>query len=165
MQAKRPGDARAHYLGAVLGRRVGDWKAAEADFRRGRELSPNDYTIISELALTLYYQRRYAETLPLLDQALALQPDDTAMLSIKLPTLWNLQGLAGGKRMVAAMTSRKAGAIALRARQAEFERDDARAMALYRQAEAMKDEDDFWPADFGGYVSASVVTRLRLAAV
>ena len=164
-QAQRPGDARVHYLAAVLGRRLGQWQQAEADFRRGRELSPNDYTIVSELALTLYYQRRYDEALPLFQVALALQPDDTAMLSMKLPTLWNLQGVDGGKQMMASLKSTKAGAIALRARQAEFERDDARALALYRQSAAMPEEEDFWPADFGGYVSASVNTRLRLAAL
>ena len=165
IQAARPNDARAHYLGAILNRRLGNWAAAEADFRRGRDLSPNDYTIVSELALTLYYQRRYAETLPLLNAALELQPDDSAMLSIKLPTLWNLEGVAGGTRMMAALKSQTAGAIALRAHQAEFERDDARALALYRQSVAMPESGDFWPADFGGYVPASVITRLRLAGV
>ena len=164
-QSQRPNDARSWYTSAILARRLGQWPAAEADFRRARDLSPNDYTVISEWALTLFYQRRYAEALPLIQMALALQPDDSAMLSIKLPTLWNLEGLAGGKRMMAALKSKSAGAIALHARQAEFERDDARALALYRQAAAMPEDSDFWPADFGGYVPASVDTRLRLAAV
>jgi TolB-like protein/Flp pilus assembly protein TadD len=164
-QSKAPVDARGWYISAILARRLGRWAEAEADFRRGRELSPNDYVIISELALTYFYQRRYAESLPLTQMSLSLQPDDSAMLSIKLPTLWNLEGLDGGRRMMQALSSQTAGAVALRARQAEFERNDARALALYRQAVAMHEDDDFWPSDFGGYVPASVDTRLRLAAL
>ena len=165
VQSKWPVDARGWYLSAILARRLGRWDEAEADFRRARELSPNDYTIVAELALTYFYQRRYAESLQLTQMALSLQPDDSAMLSIKLPTLWNLEGLDGGKRMMAALESRSASAIALRARQAEFERNDTRALALYRQAVAMPEDDNFWPADYGGYVPASVDTRLRLAAL
>ena len=165
IQAQRPNDARAHYLGAILSRRLGRWKDAEAAFRRGRELSPNDYTIVSEMGLTYFYERRYAEALPLIQGALALEPDDTAMMSIKLPTLINLEGLAGGTRMMAGLKSRKPGAIALRARQAEYERDDARALALYRESLSLPQDEDSWPADYGGYVAAAVDTRLRLAAL
>jgi TolB-like protein len=162
-QATNPNDARMHYICAVLNRRLGRWEDAELDFRRARDLSPNDYANLSELALMLYYQRRFAEALPTMDAAAALQPEDTAILSIKLPTLWNLQGLAGAKAFTDAMGTSNASLLALRARQAQFERDDARALQLYRQSVAMPENGDFWPDDYGGYVPTSVDTRLRLA--
>ena len=50
------------------------WQGAEADFKRAIALKPNDATTHHWYALTLGYQRRYAEALSEMQKALALDP-------------------------------------------------------------------------------------------
>jgi TolB-like protein len=160
-----PNDARAWYVSALLGRRLGQWENSEADFQRARELSPNDYSVTSELGLTLFVQRRYADAVPMLDAALALQPDDPTMLHTKLQCLWSLEGLAGGARMLDEIKSDSPIVLALRGTQAWYQRDAARAAELLRQAVATDAEGTVLPNYLAGYVPARIEWELLLASV
>jgi serine/threonine-protein kinase len=53
----------------------------------------------------------------------------------------------------------------MRALQAEFERDDARAAALFERAIADYTTDDFSPLAYAGYVPLTLDWRLQLAAI
>jgi len=164
-QRSLPNDARAWYLSALLGRRLGQWESSDADFQRARELSPNDYSITSELGLSLFVQRRYKDALPMVDAALALQPDDPAMLHTKLQCLWSLEGLAGGARLLDEIKSASPTVLALRGTQAWYQRDAARAAELLRRAVATDAEGTVLPNYLAGYVPARIEWELLLASV
>jgi TolB-like protein len=160
-----PNDARAWYTTGLLSRRLGDINGAVAAFQRGRELSPNDYSVISEMAVTLWNAQRYPEALAAINSSLDINSSDPAMLSLKLNTLWATEGLSAGARMLAALKINSAASTGLRALQAEFERDDARAATLYQRAMADYTTDDFWPISFAGYTPLTLEWRLRLAMI
>jgi serine/threonine-protein kinase len=160
-----PNDSRAWYTSGLLNRRLGRVDDAVAAFRHGRELSPNDYSTISELAVTLWTAQRFPEALAALDSSLDLNPGDPAMLALKQNTLWNTEGLPAGARLLAALKSNAAAVTGMRAAQAQMERDDVRAESLYRQAIADYSTDDFSPIAFAGYVPLTLDWRLQVAAI
>jgi TolB-like protein/Flp pilus assembly protein TadD len=165
LNAEFPNDARAWYYTGLLSRRLGDFDGAIAAFEQCRRLGPNDYSCIGELSVVLWTIQRYPEALRVIESAEALQPGDPAMLALKLHSLWATQGLPAGARMLAALKVDNAGITGLRAQQAEYERDDTRAEALYRKALADYRSDEFSPAVFAGYVPLTLEWRLRLAAL
>jgi tetratricopeptide (TPR) repeat protein len=54
---------------------AGNVDAAQVGYRRALEVSPNDPRILSAQGLSLYRVQRFAEAIPLLEQAVALDPD------------------------------------------------------------------------------------------
>ena len=158
-----PGNARVWYVSALLGRRLGQWEASNADFQHARTLNPNDYSVISELGYSLVRQREYARALPLLDASLALQPGDPAMLILRLRCVWTLQGLAAGGLMLDAIASEAPPVLAMRATQAWYERDAARASDLFTRALSGGEDETIDPVAFGGYIQANLEWQLLLA--
>jgi TolB-like protein/Tfp pilus assembly protein PilF len=157
-----PGDARVWFDSALLERRLGQWDAAVTDFEHARVLSPNDVTTLIELATTVLVQRRFEQALSVIDTGLALRADDPSLLSLKLICVWNLNGLDGGERMLAAVKSDSAPVLALRGWQALYQRDYPWASALFRRAIAAGD-DMQTPLSFGGYIPTRVEWQLQLA--
>lgn len=157
-----PNDAEAWYFSALLERRFGQFDATMTDFERARSLNPNDVRYATEYGLTLYLLRRFGEAVPILDAGLALHPDDPALLLLRLDCAWNLHGLAAGERFLATVKSSAPPVVAMRARQALYERDYARAATMFRQAIVSKDDAQM-PSVFLGYIPAHVEWQLRLA--
>jgi len=164
VQRGLPNNARVWYITALLQRRLGKWAESVENFEHARRLSPNDFTITSEFGVTLVMQRRFAEAVPVLDAALDLRAEDPPTLSLRLLCAWNLQGLAGGARLLDAVKSEHAGVLALRGTQAWFRHDDADAAALLRRAIDAGDEMQA-PTNFAGYVPARIEWQLMLAAI
>ena len=162
MQHRLPNDDEVWYFSALLERRLGLFDAAVADFERARLLNPNGVVFATELGLTLFLLHRYQEAVPVLDAGLAWQPDDPSLLMLRLYCAWNLDGIAGGERMLAAVKSDTPAIVGLRALQALFERDYNTAANLFRRALASKD-DSLMPISLSGYVPANVEWQLHLA--
>ena len=115
-----------------------------------------------ELGLTLVLLHHFQEAVPVLDAGLVWQPADPSLLMLRLYCAWNLDGTAGGEKMLAAIKSDGPAVIGLRALQALFERDYKTASTLFRRAIASKD-DSLLPISLCGYVPANVEWQLLLA--
>ena len=98
----------------------------------------------------------------MLDAGLTWQPDDPSLLMLRLYCAWNLHGIAGGEKLLAAIKSDGPAITGLRALQALFERDYKTASTLFRSAIASKD-DSLLPISLCGYVPANVEWQLLLA--
>jgi predicted TPR repeat methyltransferase len=72
--------ARAHFLDGVRAFEAGDLVAAEAAFKASLQTLPGRPSTLMNLAATLTRTGRPAQALPLLDQALAAEPDSTEAL-------------------------------------------------------------------------------------
>ncbi|HET7065363.1 MAG TPA: hypothetical protein VFI49_13915 [Rudaea sp.] len=164
VQRALPNNARVWYVTGLLERRLGQWVESVENFEHARRLSPNDFTITSEFGLTLIMQRRYAEAVPVIDAALDLRTDDPPTLGLRLLCAWNLEGIAGGERVLDAVKSDAPGVLALRGLQALYQRDDARASALLRQAIGSGNELQT-PLNFAGYIPAHTEWQLMLASI
>jgi len=162
LQQSLPNDDEVWYFTALLERRLGLFDASVADFERARTLNPNGVSFATELGLTLVLLRHFQEAVPVLDAGLVWQPADPSMLMLRLYCAWNLDGTAGGERMLAAIKSDGPAVIGLRALQALFERDYKTASTLFRSAIASKD-DSLLPISLCGYVPANVEWQLLLA--
>ena len=162
LQQSLPNDDEVWYFTALLERRLGLFDAAVADFERARKLNPNGVAFATELGLTLFLLRHFQEAVPVLDAGLVWQPADPSLLMLRLYCAWNLDGTAGGERMLAAIKSDGPAVIGLRALQALFERDYKTASTLFRSAIASKD-DSLLPISLCGYVPANVEWQLLLA--
>ena len=161
LQQSLPNDDEVWYFTALLERRLGLFDASVADFERARRLNPNGVSFATELGLTLVLLRHFQEAVPVLDAGLVWQPADPSMLMLRLYCAWNLDGTAGGERMLAAIKSGGPAVIGLRALQASFERDYKTASTLFRSAIASKD-DSLLPISLCGYVPANVEWQLLL---
>ena len=162
LQHQLPNDDEVWYFSALVERRLGLFDAAVADFERARSLNPNGVVFATELGLTLLLLHHFEEAVPALDAGLTWQPDDPSLLMLRLYCVWNLQGIAGGETMLAAVKSNKPAIVGLRALQALFGRDYKTASALFRRAIASKD-DSLMPISLAGYVPANVEWQLLLA--
>ena len=162
MQHRLPNDDEVWYFSALLERRLGLFDAAVADFERARLLNPNGVVFATELGLTLFLLHHFQEAVPVLDAGLAWQPDDPSLLMLRLYCAWNLDGIAGGKKMLAEVKSDGPAVIGLRALQALFERDYKTASTLFRRAIASND-DSLLPISLNGYLPANVEWQLLLA--
>jgi transposase len=162
LQHRLPNDDEVWYFSALLERRLGLFDAAVADFERARLLNPNGVQFAMELGLTLFLLNRFQEAIPVLDAGLSWQPNEPSLLMMRLFCAWNLQGIAGGEKMLAAVKSDGPAVIGFRALQALFARDYKTASALFRRAIDSKD-DSLLPISLCGYVPANVEWQLLLA--
>ena len=162
LQHRLPNDDEVWYFSALLERRLGLFDAAVADFERARLLNPNGVQFAMELGLTLFLLNRFQEAVPVLDAGLSWQPNEPSLLMMRLFCAWNLQGIAGGEKMLAAIKSDGPAVIGLRALQALFARDYKTAATLFRRAIDTKD-DSLLPISLCGYVPANVEWQLLLA--
>ena len=115
LQQSLPNDDEVWYFTALLERRLGLFDASVADFERARRLNPNGVAFATELGLTLFLLRHFQEAVPVLDAGLVWQPADPSLLMLRLYCAWNLDGTAGGERMLAAIKSDGPVVIGLRA--------------------------------------------------
>jgi len=143
----RPNDARAWYYSALLDRRLALWAESLADFRQARLLSPNDFDIASEQAVTFSTLRQDAEAAVAAESALALHPGEPSVFFVAWLSAWTRDGAAGGARLLKRLPPEDPFGNALRARQAWYERDLPRAFGLWRKALAGKPETH----DVGGF--------------
>ena len=162
LQHSLPNDDEVWYFTALLERRLGLFDAAVADFERARTLNPNGVTFATELGLTLFLLHRYQEAIPVLDVGLIWQPDDPSLLMLRLYCAWNLNGTAGGEKLLATIKSDGPAVIGLRALQALIRARLQNGLDPVPCAIASKD-DSLLPISLCGYVPANVEWQLLLA--
>ena len=74
--ALSPNLARAHFFyGSVL-RQDGNYEQAALHFRTALEQYPRDRVVLNNLGRVLFLQRKYADAVKILDQVLAIDPED-----------------------------------------------------------------------------------------
>ncbi len=74
--ALSPNLARAHFFyGSVL-RQDGDYAGAAQHFREAWEQYPRDRVVLNNLGRVLFLQRKYADAVKILEQVLAIDPED-----------------------------------------------------------------------------------------
>ena len=109
-----PNDDEVWYK-AILERRARAFRGIRGRLRAGRRLNPNGVAFATELGLTLVLLRHFQEAVPVLDAGLVWQPAVPSLLMLRLFCAWNLDGTAGGERMLAAIKSDGPAVIGLRA--------------------------------------------------
>ena len=71
----------AHYTRGITFEQLGDWPAAEADFRKALELNPGQPSILNYLGYSLVErQENLDEALAMIEEAVAAQPDNGAIV-------------------------------------------------------------------------------------
>jgi len=74
--ALSPNLARAHFFyGSVL-RQNGDYDGAEQHFRKALDQYPRDRVVLNDLGRVLFLKRKYADAVSVLNQVLAIDPED-----------------------------------------------------------------------------------------
>lgn len=129
---------------AMTQRNAGDLTGAEQTLRSVYDI-PQDKTEVSYLlAMVLAFQQRYDEAHELLDQALAIRPDDTTLRLGKARVL-AFQGLfpaaSAMTEQVLAAEPTSQEAINLAGRIALYQQQPRRALALFESAAAMQPND------------------------
>jgi TolB-like protein/Flp pilus assembly protein TadD len=71
-----PNESRIPLLAGYIDRRQGRWEKALEELTQALELSPRDFSILQQIALTYEAMRRYKEMSATLDRALAITPKD-----------------------------------------------------------------------------------------
>ena len=75
VRERQPNNSELLWVIGSVQRRQGDWDQALASFRAALRLSPRSHILAFEVGGTLHLMRRYAETKPFYDRAMALAPD------------------------------------------------------------------------------------------
>ena len=94
LKSKLPNDADVWMWAGYLSRRLGMFEESKVDFSRARELSPNDANIAYHYGVTVIATGDCGRGLRELDASLALAPDNTHALALKLQCAWSLGDLA-----------------------------------------------------------------------
>jgi TolB-like protein len=145
-----------------LSRRVGRFDQSLADFERAHELSPNDSNIAYHLAVTAIVSGDCKRGVRMLDAALALAPDNTHAVAMKMQCAWFDGDVARGTKYLEAADARLPVGQGLRGVQLLLQRDFAAAAKELRRASA-GDDDTLIDAYFDGYLPARYEYQLQLA--
>lgn len=74
-----PNDPMASLLTGYIDRREGRWEESTRNLKRALELDPRSTSILQQLSLTYFNQRRFSEMARVLDRAVQLAPDDVVI--------------------------------------------------------------------------------------
>ncbi len=162
LKARLPNDADVWMWAGFLSRRLGLWQESTADFMRATELSPNDDHVTYHLGVTLFTATDCALGLPELDLALAMAPDNTHALAMKLQCAWMHGNLPQADAWLAAAPAHTPPLQGLRGIQKLMERDYAAATQLLQAASATG-KDTLIDAFLNGYLPARVEFKQQLA--
>ena len=89
-----PEDLEAHgWRGRILSR-CGNWSAAETEYRLVVQRATRDTDILTSLADVLLWQKKYEESLQIVDQARAIEPDNPEIMTRRARLLSLLNRMA-----------------------------------------------------------------------
>jgi TolB-like protein len=162
LKPKLPNDADVWMWAGYLSRRLGLWPESIADFERARDLSPNDANIAYHFGVTYVSSGDCDRGLRELDASLALAPDNTHALAMKLQCAWARGDLAQANTYLAAADAASPAVQGLHGTQLLYEHDyAAAAQELQRAIAAVGDRSI--DASMAGYLPARVEWQLFLA--
>ena len=120
---------------AIVERRLGLWKEAEAHFKKAAELDPRDFNIFLTIGGEFFnYLRRFDQAQAAIDRALEISPNDEDALATKADVLQSEGRLDEAAKQLARIPadSRSSGVVLTRLSQAEDERRFDAAIALIK---------------------------------
>jgi TolB-like protein/Tfp pilus assembly protein PilF len=162
LKARLPNDSDLFMFIGFLSRRLGEFQESSEAFARASELSPNDGNIAYHHGVTLVVSGDCTRGLPQLDAALALTPDNTHALAMKMQCAWYAGKLDNGDAYLDAADASDPSVMGLRGMQAMLRHDFAGAAVQFRQASASSG-DTVLDAFLNGYVPARMEYDLQLA--
>jgi TolB-like protein/Flp pilus assembly protein TadD len=145
-----------------LSRRVGKFDQSLADFERAHELSPNDSNVAYHLAVTSIVSGDCKRGVKALDEALALAPDNTHAVAMKMQCAWFEGDLPRAASYLQAADARLPVVQGLRGVQLLMQRDYPAAITQLRRA-SVGEDDTLIDAFFDGYLPARLEYKLQLA--
>ena len=162
LKPKLPNDPDVWMWAGFLSRRLGLWDQSAADFQRARDLSPNDANVAYHLGVTLIIASNCARGLPEVDASLALEPDNTNALALKLQCAWFRGDPGRASALLAAEKNDTAAVQGLRGIQLLYQHLYPAASSALRRAVTSAD-DTVIDAFMNGYIPARVEWQLQLA--
>ncbi|MGH7580494.1 MAG: protein kinase domain-containing protein [Gemmatimonadales bacterium] len=103
---RQPNNSELLWVIGSVERRQGDWDQALANFRGALELDPRSHLFAFEVGGTLHLMRRYVETAPFYDQAMALAPEWVPAAASKALLYTSEGDLEGARRVMRDAASR-----------------------------------------------------------
>jgi tetratricopeptide (TPR) repeat protein len=145
-----------------LSRRLGRFDQSLADFERAHELSPKDGNVAYHLAVTAIVSGDCRRGVQALDDALALTPDNTHAVAMKMQCAWFEGDLPRAASYLQASDARLPVVQGLHGVQLLMQRDYAQAAKELRRA-SVGEDDTLIDAFFDGYLPARLEYKLQLA--
>ncbi|MBC7655651.1 MAG: hypothetical protein H7147_00580 [Frankiaceae bacterium] len=161
LKPRLPNDPDIWMWAGYLSRRLGKFEHSEADFQRARELSPNDANIAYHHGVTLVTMGECERGLRELDASMALSPNNTHALAMKLQCAW---AYGDFKQAAAYLSSAGASAPAVKGlvgTQLFYQRDYKAAIDQLQVAVAGSG-DTLIDASMNGYIPARIEWQLNL---
>ncbi len=162
LKPRLPNDADIWTWAGYLSRRLGKFEQSEADFGRARELSPNDGNIAYHHGVTLVVMGECERAVSELDASVALSPDNTHALAMKLQCAWYQGDFARAGRYLASADANSPVVKGLIGTNALLRRDYKAAIGQLRAAIASSG-DTVLDASMNGYLPARMEWQLNLA--
>ena len=162
LKAKLPNDADVWMWSGYLSRRLGRFADSIANFRHARELSPNDANIAYHLGVSIISSGDCDAGLRELDTSLALSPENTHALAMKIQCAWSHGDMAQGTAWLAAADDNSPAVHGLRGEHFLFQRDYAAAAKEWQRAIPAAG-DTLIDASLNGFLPARIDWQLDLA--
>ena len=162
LKPKLPNDTDVWKWAGFLSRRLSRFDESKTEFERARELSPNDAGIAYHLGVTYVVSGDCVRGLGALDASLAMAPDNTHALALKLQCAWILGDLARADAFLEATDAGSPAVQGLRGTQLMFKHDYAAAARELQRAIAGVGDTSI-DSFMGGYLPARVEFQAYLA--
>ena len=162
LKPRLPNDADIWMWAGYLSRRLGKFEQSAANFGRARELSPNDGNIAYHRGVTLVTMGDCKHGVPELDASMALSPNNTHALAMKLQCAWSRGDLEQAAGFLAAADSSSPAVKGLLGTHLLFARDYKAAIGQLQVAIAGSG-DTVIDASLNGYLPARIDWQLNLA--
>ncbi len=162
LKPRLPNDADIWMWAGYLSRRLGKFEQSVADFGRARELSPNDGNIAYHHGVTMVSMRDCERGVRELDASIALSPNNTHALAMKLQCAWTQGDFELAGSYLAAADSSSPAVKGLLGTNLFIHRD-YKAAIVQLQAAIAGSGDTVIDASLNGYVPARIDWQLNLA--
>ncbi len=162
LKTKVPNDGDIWMWAGYLSRRLGQFQESVVDFERARELSPNDANIAYHFAVSIIATGDCERGVRELDASLALAPDNTHALALKLQCAWWRGKLPEASAYLATADADAPAVQGLLGMQSLFQRDYATAARQLQRAIAGTGDLSI-DALMAGYLPARIEWQLDLA--
>jgi TolB-like protein len=162
LKTKVPNDGDIWMWAGYLSRRLGKFQESVVDFERARELSPNDANIAYHFAVSIIATGDCERGVRELDASLALAPDNTHALAMKLQCAWWRGDLPAASAYLAAADASAPAVQGLLGMQSLVQRDYAAATRQLQRAIAGTGDLSV-DALMAGYLPARIEWQLDLA--
>ena len=161
LKPRLPNDADIWMWAGYLSRRLGKFEHSDADFQRARELSPNDANIAYHHGVTLMIRNDCERAIREFDASIALSPDNTHALAMKLQCAWAHRDFRQAEAYFASADANAPAVKGLRGTQLFYQRNYKAAIEQLRVAIAGSG-DTLIDSSMSGYLPARIDWQINL---